>query len=280
MSTWPADAVPWVVALWAGLGYAVAWRQVNARHPQSRISTFRLVAWLGGVVAILAALASPLDGLADELLTAHMVQHLLLTMVAPPLMAIGAPVLLLLRISSRATRARLLLPLLHARLIRILASPWLGWLLFTVVMWAAHFTPIYDAALEDERLHVLEHAAFLATGCLFWWPVIGADPMPRRLRFGPRLAYLLAQMPVNAAVGLAIYFAPSVLYEHYARAASLLGVDPLVDQQVGGLVMWAAGDLLLLGAVALVVMAWMRAEARRADRRHAVGPSPGARGST
>src|SRR4029079_13394671 len=87
MSTWPADAVPWVVALWAGLGYAVAWRQVNARHPQSRISTLRLVAWLGGLVAILAALASPLDGLTDELLTAHMVQHLLLTMVAPPLMA-------------------------------------------------------------------------------------------------------------------------------------------------------------------------------------------------
>jgi putative copper resistance protein D len=279
MSTWPLAALPWITALGAAAAYAAAWRRVNLRHPANPTSAWRLVAWVAGLMTILAALTAPLDGLADDFLTAHMVQHLLLTMVAPPLLAIGAPVLLLLRVSSRGLRTGLILPLLHSRPLRFFASPWLAWLLFTGVVWAAHFTPFYEAALEDERLHVLEHLAFLVVGCLFWWPVIGADPMPGRLRFGARLVYLLAQMPVNSAVGLAIYFAPTLLYAHYAAADATNHVEPLVDQEIAGLVMWGAGDVVLLAAVALVVTGWMRAEARRTERRHAAGPSAGANSS-
>jgi putative copper resistance protein D len=205
-----------------------------------------------------------------------MVQHLLLAMVAPPLLALGAPVLLVLRVSRPAFRSAVLLPILHSRLVRVGASPLVAWILLSVVMWATHFTPIYEAALENEPVHVLEHLTFLVTGCLFWWPVVGADPMPRRLRFGPRVAYLVAQMPVNAAVGLAIYFAPSVLYAHYVVAAPLRRIDPMADQQIGGLLMWAVGDLLLLGAVALLVSAWMRADARRSALRRPARTSPGA----
>ena len=267
MSAWPWDPLPIIVALAAAVAYLVAWRAVNARHPVSPISAWRLAAWLGGLLVIVVALDSPIDLLAEDLLSVHMVQHLLLTLVAPPLLALGAPVLLLLRFSRPNLRANVLLPVLHSRLVRVAGAPVTAWLLFTVVMWAAHFTPIFEAALEDERVHVLEHAVFLVSGCLFWWPLVGADPMPGRLRFGSRLVYALAQMPVMAAVGLVIYFASSVLYPHYLEAAPARGLDPLVDQQVGGLLMWAVGDVVRLGAIALLVAGWMRADARRTERR-------------
>jgi putative copper resistance protein D len=264
---WPLDPLPIIAALAAAVAYLLAWRVVNARHPASPMRTWRLAAWLGGLFAILVALDSPIDSLAEQLLAVHMVQHLLLTMVAPPLLAMGAPVLLLLRISRPGLRAGMILPLLHSRLLRVAGSPLTGWLLFTVVMWVAHFTPLFEAALEDERIHVLEHATFLLSGCLFWWPLVGADPMPGRLRFGPRLVYALAQMPVMAAVGLVIYFAPTVLYSHYRVTAPAAGLDPRVDQQIGGLVMWAVGDVVMLGAIALLVAGWMRADARRTERQ-------------
>jgi putative copper resistance protein D len=274
MTEWPLELLPWLLTVVAGVVYWTAWHIVNAAHPANRMPVWRLVMWLGGLVVILAALTPPLDGLADDLLTAHMAQHLLLSMVAPPLLAAGAPVLLALRTSNPQFRSRVLLQVLHSRPVRAAASPLLAWLLFTVVMWGTHFTPIYEAALENEGIHVAEHMAFLVAGCLFWWPVVGADPMPRRLRYAPRLAYLVAQMPVNAAVGLAIYFAPSVLYPHYVTTAPLRGIDAVADQQIGGLVMWAAGDLLLLGSVAALVAVWMRADARRTERQHAEGSAP------
>ncbi|HEY7525798.1 MAG TPA: cytochrome c oxidase assembly protein [Candidatus Limnocylindria bacterium] len=264
---WPLDPLPLLVALAAAVAYFVAWRSVNARHPASPIPTWRLAAWLGGLLVILAALDSPIDTLAEDLLSAHMVQHLLLTMVAPPLLAFGAPVLLVLRVSRPSLRATVILPLLHSRPARVASSPITAWLLFTVVMWAAHFTPVFEAALEDDRIHVLEHVVFIVAGYLFWWPLVGADPMPGRLRFGPRLVYALAQMPVMAAVGLIIYFAPAVLYPHYLETAPARGLDPLVDQQIGGLLMWAVGDVVMIGAVTLLVAGWIRADARRTERR-------------
>lgn len=259
----------------AGSGYALAAWRINRAHPRSPVSRWRVLAFLSGVGAIIVALASPLDAWADRLLTAHMVQHLLLAMVVPLLLALGAPVTLVLRAVSPDVRNRLILPLLHSRAVQLMTSPYLAWALFSIVMWEAHFSPLYNAALENESLHALEHLAFLVTGCLFWWPVVAADPMPRRLGYGGRMAYLLVQMPVNAAVGLAIYFASGVLYAHYAAVDRPLGIDPLSDQQVGGLVMWTVGDLLLLAAVTYVAASWMRADARRSQRRASVPTDQG-----
>lgn len=260
------DPIPWLGSLVAAGGYLLLARRVNASHPTSPVPGWRVVAWLAGTITILIALASAIDVYADELLTVHMIQHLLLTMVAPPLLALGAPVTLVLRAVRPVTRRRLLLPLLHSRAIRLAASPFVAWPIFTAVIWFAHFTPLYEAALEQPALHVLEHAIFLGAGLLFWWPVVGADPIPHRMGHGARFAYLVLQMPVNAAVGLVIYWAPLILYPHYLVAERGWGPSPLVDQQVGGLVMWAAGDVLLLGAIVGIVAAWMRADARRARR--------------
>jgi putative membrane protein len=260
------DPVPWIGSIAALAGYAWLVRRVNRAHPRTPVPAWRVAAWVAGVLVIWFALASAIDAYADELLTVHMVQHLLLSMIGPPLLALGAPVTLALRASTPGVRHTWLLPILHSRAVRILAAPVVAWSLFTLVMWFAHFSPLYEAALENSTIHVLEHAAFVAAGLLFWWPVVGADPMPHRMGHGGRFVYLLAQMPVNAAVGLAIYFAPSVLYAHYAAAERSWDPSPLVDQQVGGLLMWTAGDLILLAAVSGVLAAWMQADGRRTRR--------------
>jgi cytochrome c oxidase assembly factor CtaG len=269
LTTWEPDPLPWLMGVVAASWYLLAARRVNRANPRVPVPRWRIAAWLAGVAAIVIALASALDVYAGDLLTVHMVQHLVLTMVAPPLLALGAPVTLLLRDVSPRTRHRLILPLLHSRVVRLVASPIVAWSLFAVVMWLTHFSPLYNAALEDPSLHVAEHMVYLATGLIFWWPLVAADPIPGRMGYGTRLAYVGLQMPISAAVGLAIYFSPTVLYPHYATLLRTWGPSALVDQQIGGVVMWGVGDLLMLSMVPLIVTAWMRADARRTVRSDA-----------
>ncbi len=266
LTTWSLDPLPWLATLVAAGGYLLAVRRVNRAHPRTPVARLRVAAWLTGLLAVLVALVSVVDVYAEDLLAVHMVQHLLLAMVAPPLLALGAPVTLALRVASPTVRQRLILPILHSRVVRLAASPLFAWPAFAIVMLATHFSPLYDAALEDPVVHIVEHAMYLGAGMLFWWPVVAADPVPRRMPYGARLAYVVLQLPVNAAVGLAIYFAPAVLYAHYATIARTWGPDALTDQQIGGIVMWGVGDLLLVLAVPLVLAAWMRADIRRSQR--------------
>jgi len=266
LSTWTGDLLPWIGVVAATVGYLAAVRIVNRRHPATRVPGWRIVAWLGGVATIAVALVSALDVYADSLFAVHMVQHLLLAMVAPPLLAFGAPVTLALRVASPTLRRAVLLPLLHSRIVKAVSWPPVGWAFFAVVMWATHFSPIFNAALENEAVHSLEHLLYLVAGLLFWWPVIGADPVRWRLSPIGRMAYLAAQMPFNTAVGLAIYFAPTILYPHYASLGRNWGPDPLTDQQLAGIVMWGVGDVILLGALVLAVEAWLRADEKRSRR--------------
>jgi putative copper resistance protein D len=218
------------------------------------------------VAVIAVALLSAVDAYAESLFSVHMVQHLLLAMVAPPLLALGAPVTLALRVASPRVRQRVLLPVLHSRLVRAVSWPPLGWAIFGAVMWATHFTPVFNAALDNEALHSAEHVLYLGSGALFWWPVIGADPVRWRLSPIGRMVYLASQMPVNTAVGLAIYFAPAVLYPHYALLRRTWGPDAFTDQQLAGIVMWGIGDVILLGALVLAMAAWLRADEMHSRR--------------
>ena len=131
---------------------------------------------LAGLLAIAFALLSGIDRYDTTLFSVHMVQHVLLTLVAAPLIALAAPITLLLRVASPATRRRWILPILHSRVVRVLAFPVVAWLLFAASMWGSHFSPLFDAALEDPLIHDLEHALFLGAALLFWWPAVGARP--------------------------------------------------------------------------------------------------------
>jgi cytochrome c oxidase assembly factor CtaG len=263
LTSWSRDPLPWIGVAAATLGYLVAVGIVNRGHPMTPVPRLRVAAWMAGIAVIALALVSAVDVYADSLFGVHMVQHLLLAMVAPPLLALGAPTTLALRAATPSLRRSVLLPVLHSRVVNAISWPPVGWVLFATVMWATHFSPLFNAALEDDLLHSLEHLLYLAAGLLFWWPVIGADPSRWRLSPAWRMVYLAAQMPFNTAVGLALYFAPQVLYAHYATLGRTWGPDPLTDQQVAGIVMWGAGDVILLGALALAIAAWLRADEKR-----------------
>jgi putative copper resistance protein D len=274
LGSWSLEPIPLAGIVGATVAYLVAVRMVNRAHPHTPVPRRRTVAWLSGIALIGLALLSPIETFSDSIFTVHMVQHLLLAMVAPPLLALGAPATLALRAATPRLRRSLVLPILHSRIIGALSWPPLGWLAFAVVMWVTHFSPLFNAALEDALLHNFEHLLFVVAGLLFWWPVIGADPSRWRLRPVGRMVYLGTQMPFNAAVGLAIYFAPAVLYAHYATLGRTWGLDAFTDQQVAGIVMWGAGDTILLAALVLAIGAWLRAEEKRSRRieRRAVQP--------
>jgi putative copper resistance protein D len=255
-------------------GVAVAWiaavRRVNAAHSANPVPRIRSVAFLAGLGVIAVALQSGIERYDTSLFSDHMVQHILLTLVAAPLIVLGAPVTLALRLASPRVRARWLLPVLHSRLLRVLAHPVVAWILFAAVMWGTHFSPLFDFALENRLVHDVEHVLFLGAGLLFWWPAVGLDPAPWRLPHPARLLYVFLQMPQNTLLAVIILNAPAVLYAHYATIVRPWGPTAIFDQQAAGGIMWLAGDLLFIAAIGAILAGWMRHEARdtaRADRQ-------------
>jgi cytochrome c oxidase assembly factor CtaG len=244
----------------AALIYRWAVKRVNEAHPNNTVPRYRYWCWQLGILTLFVALASPIGTYDTTLFSVHMVQHLLLTLVAAPLLALGAPITLLLRLSSSETRRNVILPVLHSRPMRAISHPVVTWILFAAVMWGSHFSPLFDASLDNDLIHLFEHVLYLGSALLFWWPVVGADPSPWRLPHPVRIAYLFLGMPQSSLLGLAIFSAPGVLYRHYETLVRPWGPSPLVDQQWAGGIMWVFGDGGFLIGLILAVAVWLRAE--------------------
>jgi len=254
----------------AGVLFRMAERRVARAHPRNPHPRWRSWCWYIALGVLFVALQSPIGVYDTTFFSVHMVQHLLMAMVAAPLMALAAPITLLLRVASPRVRQRWILPVLHSLPLRIISFPVVTWTLFAGVMWATHFSSLYDAALESELLHFAEHGLYMGTALLFWWPVVGADPSPWRLPHAVRIGYLFLGMPQSSFLGLAILSAPQVLYPHYETVARDWGPSPLADQQLAGGIMWAGGDMVFLIGLVLAVWVWLRAEeaeGRRVDAR-------------
>jgi putative membrane protein len=273
--TFPAILLEWrpepmvlaLVAL-AIVGWLVLRRRVQRAHPGHPPSGWRDAAFLGGVATLAVALTSPIEAYEGQLFSVHMLQHMLIELVAAPLLLLGAPATLALRAASRSVRGQLL-AILHSRAAAVVSFPLLAWVLFAAVNWGWHFSSLYDQALETPWLHDLQHVTFLGAALLFWWPVVGADPARWRLPHPMRLFYLFLAMPQNSFLGIALMSAPPSLYPHYLTNARSWGPTPAVDQSIGGMLMWVGGDVVFLLAMGLVVAAWVRAEDRRTAREDA-----------
>jgi cytochrome c oxidase assembly factor CtaG len=265
IGAWRFDPLILVSLFLAGFAYWY-WAGMAATKGRHRSVRRRGSYFYAGLGVLFVALVSPVDGYADLLLSVHMVQHLLLTLVAPPLLLLGAPVTLALQASSKGFRKGVLLPALRSRFVRVLSNPAVGWVLFAAVLWGSHFSPIYQAALTNSSVHALEHIAYLASALLFWWPVVGADPSPTRLSPPGRLLYLFLAMPQMTFLGLAIYGSDRVLYPHYVVTSAALGTSALADQHLAGAIMWSSGMFLIVPALALVLLDWLDREDRRAAR--------------
>ncbi len=266
LTRWEVDPLFFVgvgISTWL---YVSGARRVNALHPRSPWPRRRTAFFLSGVGVLVFALVSPFASYDTDLFSLHMWQHLLITMVAAPLLLLGTPVTLALRVATPAFRRRVLLPLLHSRPVRVVTFPIIPWLLFTVVMWGSHFSPVYNQSLEHAWVHQLEHTAYLVAALLFWWEVIGIDPTPWRMHFAVRALYVFLQMPQSSFLAVSIYGADHVLYAHYATLQRSWGPSPLLDQEIAGVTMWITGDMMFLLAVGLIIAAWMRSEDRAAKR--------------
>jgi putative membrane protein len=252
------------------VGWLTLVRRIDRAHPANPVPHRRTVAFLAGLFAIAVALLSGIEAYDTTLFSLHMVQHLLLTLIAPPLIALGAPITMLLRAATPNVRRTIILPILHSRLLRVLTFPVVSWVLFAAVMWGAHFSPLFEASLEDPLIHDLEHGLFLFAGLLFWWPAVGLDPSPWRMPHPVRAMYVFLQMPQNTFLAVTILNSSVPLYAHYATLGRTWGPTVLEDQQIAGGVMWLGGDILFLAALAAILAGWMAMEQREevaADRR-------------
>lgn len=250
-----------------GIVLAAGWwlwavRRVDGRHASNPVPRRRTAAFAGAVLALAFALASGIERYDTTLFSVHMVQHVLLVLVAAPLLAMAAPITLLLRLVSPDTRRRWILPILHSRVMRALTFPVTAWVLFAAVMWGTHFSGLFDVALEAPLIHDLEHVLFLVSALLFWWPAVGADPAPWRLAHPARIGYVFLQMTQNTFLAFVLLNVTTALYPHYATLGQPYGIDPLADQRLAAGVMWIAGDLIFLTAIMALVAAWMRSESR------------------
>jgi putative membrane protein len=229
----------------------------------------RSAALTAGVVAVLVALVGPVDEAAHRSLTGHMVQHLLLTSVAAPLILLGGPLTLALR---SGVGRRSLVRAIRSGAFGVVTHPVVGWVAFVATMYAVHLGPLYEAALRSPAWHAVEHSLFLATAVLFWMPVIGETPAPNALSHGARLLYVALAMPAEGFLALALFSADRVLYPSYA------GPGALEDQQAAAALLWIVGDLVLLAALVTAALAWKRddeARQRRLEGEHAVRPPSG-----
>ena len=262
---WRFDPMAIVPLVLVGGAYLWAVRRVDAAHPGNRHPAHRTWLFMSGLAAIAVALVSPIEAYEGLLFSVHMVQHMLLELVAAPLLLAGAPITLALRVSSPRVRRRLL-AVLQSRVVHVISFPVIAWVLFAAVNWGWHFSTLYDQALENDLLHYFQHATFLGAALLFWWPAIGADPSPWRLPHPMRLFYLFLAMPQNSFLGVALLQTATVLYPHYVTNGRAWGPSPLDDQHLGGVFMWVFGDMAFLAGMAIVVALWVRHEERRTSR--------------
>ena len=263
---WSFDPLPITAVGFAAVVYLRAVRVVNAAHPRSRVPRRRVVAWLAGLTAIALALQSPIDRYESSLLSVHMIQHMLLQFVAAPLLLLGAPVTLALRVASPNVRAALL-AFLHGRVVRVITHPIVAWSTFAAVNWFWQFSPAYDAALELDTIHYLQHATFLTAALLFWWPIAGVDPAPNKTPYPARVLYLTMTIPQTSFFGVTLMNTSPDMYPHYATLVRNWGPSLSEDVAAAGSFMWGGGAMKLGPAVLLTVRAGMRDEDRRATRR-------------
>jgi cytochrome c oxidase assembly factor CtaG len=247
----------WDPTIVAGLALTIlAYRWVARRFPPRR---WQPVFFWGGVLSLVLALLSPIDTGSEFLFTIHMVQHMLLLLVAAPLLALAVPPALLGRLYHTPWAARVL----HA-----VWSPFTSLLVFTGVLLFWHLPAAYDATLASRWIHAVEHLSFVGAGIIFWGVIVSPVPKLVRASYGLRLGLVIVADVINFLLGFALAFAGQPFYRHYAEIPRLWGLTPLNDLRLGGGVMWAMGQMMY----AIPVLLLLRVMLRREDTG---GPRPG-----
>jgi cytochrome c oxidase assembly factor CtaG len=270
-SSWPAQ--PWVavgVLLTAAI-YLRGWRSLRRRDREGWNAWYP-AAFLGGLITIYLALASPIEAFAPFLLQVHMLQHLLLMMVAPPLVWLGAPMFPLLRGLPREIRRYWFAPLFHWRPLRsiaaVLTHPLTAWIVFVACTWLWHLPPTYQMALENDTIHKLQHTCFLMAGLLFWYPVVRPFPARPQWSLWWLAPFLLLADIQNTLLAAWLTFSDQVLYGYYSVMPRLGGISALDDQSAAGVLMWIPGSLAFLAPLVWLGMRLMQSRKSEVGSRN------------
>ena len=235
----------------------LAWYVWSVRRLAARGRTWPAARTAAFVVAELLLAVAFLSGVAahDEKFGVHTIQHILIGMVAPVFFALSAPITLALQASSRRVQTSIL-KVLHSPVGRLLSNPIFTWSFYGASIFGLYFTSLYGITLRNDTVHNLVHLHLIVAGCLFWWPAVAIDPLPRRISYGARLGYLLLALPFHTILGMALE----------SQTNRITPTTTLSDLHMGGGLMWVAGEALGVVGTLAVLVQWMRADERAAKR--------------
>lgn len=269
LSEFTFDPVPITMMVVAAVAYLAGVRALSSAEPEQRWHLRRTVAFFAGLVVTFVAVESFIGIYDGVLFYDHMIQHLLLIMIAGPLFAMGAPIELLERSTSGRVHA-VIKRCLDSRLSEVIGHPIFGFVSYAVVIPVTHLTSFYNYTLENETVHNMEHLLYLVVGYLFWRPVVAIEPSRHRLHPGLRLLYISAAVPVDTFTGLALTATTHEIFPAYLQMHRTWGPSLLTDLHIGGAIMWVGGDTIMLLAMIPVAIVWIHHEERlaeEADRR-------------
>ncbi|MFI9306469.1 cytochrome c oxidase assembly protein [Streptomyces triculaminicus] len=253
-----------------GLGL-YGWGVVRLRRRGDAWPWGRMVAFVAGVLSVALVMCTKLNDYGMVMFSVHMVQHMVISMLSPILLLLGAPVTLTLRALPAAGRGRKgprewLVALLHSRYMRVITHPAFTIPLFIASLYALYFSPLFDFLMESKVGHIGMMVHFLAVGLVFFWPIMGVDPGPHRPGYVMRMLELFAGMPFHAFFGIALMMATQPMIGTYMHPPASLGIDPLEDQQAGGGIAWAFSEIPSVVVLLALVYQWYRSEQRQAKR--------------
>ncbi|MFD5317417.1 cytochrome c oxidase assembly protein [Streptomyces sp. NPDC127098] len=248
------------------------WGVLRLARRGDRWSHGRTVSFALGVVSIAAVTCTGLNDYGMVLFSAHMLQHMVISMVSPILLLLGAPVTLLLRALPTAGRGRrgpreILVRLLHSRYVSVVTSPLFTITLFVASLYGLYFTPLFDFLMGSRVGHLAMMLHFLAVGLVFFWPIMGVDPGPHRPSHLMRMLELFATMPFHAFFGIALMMASEPMVDTFADPPASLGVEAVADQSGAGGMAWAFSEIPTVVVLVALVIQWYLSEERRARRQ-------------
>ncbi|WP_425560677.1 cytochrome c oxidase assembly protein [Luedemannella helvata] len=255
-----------VLVVAAGGAYLAGVSRLRGRGDRWPVG--RTVAFLGGLVAIASVTVTGIAAYDTTLLSVHMVQHMILSMIAPILLALGAPVTLALRTLPAGPRKGVL-AVLHSRVARVLSFPLVSFGIFIANPFVLYFSGLYRATLDNVWLHEWVHLHFIVTGCLFFWPLLGIDPLPGRISYPMRALLMFLSTPFHTVLGLTVMQSATLFGGDWYPNLGLTWADPYDDQKLAGGILWAGGEIVSVVMLGALVVQWMRhaeKEARRIDR--------------
>jgi putative copper resistance protein D len=266
LGEWEFAPVVTALVVLLAAAYLYGARRVRCRHPARPWPKRQTASFLAGLAAIVVATESSIAAYDDTLFWIHMIQHLLLIMVAPLLLLTGRPVLLALH-ATRNPWHRRIQALLRSRAVTALTNPALGLAVYAATIVGTHLTGFMNLVVTDQLAHDGEHALYLVAGYLFFLPLIGNEPIRWRLSHPTRMLFLLLAMPVDTFTGVVLNQTHHVPFSAYAAAARSWGPSALTDIHAGGAVMWIAGDWIMFLTILFVVAGWRRHDIARTPSR-------------